>query len=156
MHKPKNYLFVQKGLGGKAGTLTLNESGSQSSFVKRSGIFAQDYPVKESYDVEVITFRQLVEDLDLEPPFGVKINTEGFELEVVKGMVGCFDKVDFLICEASIRRVYEDSYQFSELVAFLADHGMLFYNILNDVGPWPRYYDTVFLRHDHKSFSSVR
>ena len=153
--KPNNYRFVEKGLGAKPGILTLNESGSQSSFVERDGVFANDYAVKTTYDVEVITLAQLVQDMNLEPPFGIKIDTEGFELEVVKGMVGIFDKVDFLICETSVRRVYADSYQFSELVAFLADHGLLFYNILNEVSPWPRYYDVAFLRHDHPKFTSV-
>jgi len=134
----------------------LNESASQSSFLEHDGVFAGHFKVKASYDVEVTTFRDLVEELKLEPPFGVKIDTEGFELEVVKGMVGCFDKIDFLICEASVRRVFKDSYQFSELVAFLAEHDMLFFNILNDTSPWPRYYDTVFLHKDHEKFKSVR
>jgi FkbM family methyltransferase len=154
--KPKEYTFIQKGLGAEPGVMTLNESASQSSFVERDGVFDGDYPTVDTYDVEITTLANIVEELNPEPPFGIKIDTEGFELEVLKGMNGIFDKVDFLICETSIRRVYKDSYQFSELVAFLAEHGLLFYNILNDVAPWPRYYDTVFLQKDNPKFISVR
>ncbi|MEQ1403821.1 FkbM family methyltransferase [Neorhizobium sp. Rsf11] len=154
-YKPAKYTFVEKGLGAERGTLTLNESASQSSFIERDGVFVGDYKVESQYEVDVITFKDMIDSYKPEPPYGVKIDTEGFELEVVKGMVGAFDDIDFLICETSIRRVYRDSYQFSELVAFLANHGLLFYNILNDVSPWPRYYDTVFLRKDNPKFTSV-
>ncbi|WP_440408388.1 FkbM family methyltransferase [Neorhizobium petrolearium] len=155
-YKPASYTFVEQGLGAKKGTLILNESASQSSFVERDGVFVGDYGVDSKYEVDVITFKDLIDIYKPQPPYGVKIDTEGFELEVVKGMVGAFEDIDFLICETSIRRVYKDSYQFSELVAFLADHGMLFYNVLNDINPWPRYYDTVFLRHDNPKFTSVQ
>jgi FkbM family methyltransferase len=153
--RPENYTFVEKGLGAERGKLLLNESASQSSFVEREGVFVGDYGIDSQYEVDVITFKDLVDTYKPEPPYGVKIDTEGFELEVVKGMVGAFEDIDFLICEASVRRVFKDSYQFSELVSFLADNGLMFYNILNDVSPWPRYYDTVFLRKDNPKFTSM-
>ena len=119
-HKPTNYQFVEKGLGAEPGVLTLREAASQSSFVERTERFGKEYPVEKEYQVPVTTFTELMRDLNAKPPYGVKIDTEGFELEVVKGMVGTMDQIDFLICETSIKRVYKDSYQFSELVAFLS------------------------------------
>ena len=156
LSRPKNYRFVEKGLGSKAGKLTLTESASQSSFLDRVGDFAGEYTATDRYEVDVITFREMIETYKPAAPYGVKIDTEGFELEVVRGMAGTFEDIDFLICETSVRRMYSDSYQFSELVAFLADHGLLFFNILNEVRAWPRFYDTVFLRADNPRFGAIK
>jgi hypothetical protein len=67
-------------------------------------------------------------------------------------MEGVFEDIDFLICETTVRQVYEGGYQFSELVAYLAERGLMFFNILNEVRSAPRFYDTVFLRRDNPRF----
>ena len=50
---------------------------------------------------------------------GLKIDTEGFEIEVLKGAGKLLKKCNFVICEASLEKRFEDSYDFSELVVFM-------------------------------------
>ena len=95
---------------------------------------------------------RLTQSLGLEPPFGVKVDTEGFELEVVKGLGSCWTKVSFIIWEASIRQRFVGSYQISELVTFMLQHDVLMFNVLNAPERHPRYYDILFLPRGSRLF----
>ncbi|WP_271951961.1 FkbM family methyltransferase [Ruegeria faecimaris] len=56
-------------------------------------------------------------------PFGLKIDTEGFEIEVIKGASEMLKKCTFVLAEVSVRRRYHGGYRFSDFVAAMADHG---------------------------------
>jgi hypothetical protein len=62
---------------------------------------------------------------------GLKIDTEGYELEVLRGAVETLPSCAFVICEASIQKRFHDSYEFSQLVAFMFDHGFRISTILD-------------------------
>ena len=149
-YRPEKFTYLQVALGSRPDRLTLNDNVARSSLLERTALSAE--PLIDRYEVEVTTFRDVVEQQKPAPRFGVKIDTEGYELEVIKGMVGCFENIDFLICETSIRRLFEGGYQFSDLVSLLRDNGMYFYNFLNHPKSAPRFYDTVFLPRTHPLF----
>ena len=79
---------------------------------------------------------------------GIKIDTEGHEREVVAGLNADLDRVQFIIAETSVRRRFENGYQFSELVVDLADKGFKLLNFLNRPTPRPLFYDCLFVRAD--------
>lgn len=64
---------------------------------------------------------------------GLKIDSEGFELEVLKGSTATLKKCAFVVCEASIERRFEHSYDFSDLVVFMQQRNFTVRKIL-DVG----------------------
>jgi hypothetical protein len=66
--RPARYRFVEKGLGAAPGRLTLTESASQSSFVSRAAGLENEFAPVAQYDVDVITFRDLVETYRPAPP----------------------------------------------------------------------------------------
>jgi FkbM family methyltransferase len=149
-YRPRRYRFVQKGLGSAPGRLLLNDATAQSSFLTRTALSAVAGEV--SYKVEVVTLDSLVAELAPAPPFGIKIDTEGFELEVIRGMEQTLRDTEFVICEANIRNLFEGGYRFSDLVCHMKLHGFEFFNFLNKPKNRPRFYDVVFLRRDNPLF----
>jgi hypothetical protein len=85
----------------------------------------------------------------------VKLNTEGYELEIVRGMTETARRLGFLICEISAMNRFEGSYDFSEPVAELSALGLRFYNFLNKPRARPRkFYDCMFLQRNDPFFST--
>ena len=144
LQKPPRYTFVGKGLAATPGRLVLHEQeAGKTTFLERTELTAA--PTVAQYEVETTTLDALLDSRDCEPPVGIKIDTEGYELEVLKGLTRHWDAVEFVICEASIKRRFVGSYQMSELIAYMLGHGFLVFNFLNEVNPQPRYYDVLFV-----------
>ena len=141
--KPENYSFVNKAVGSAPGKMTLHEEGGRSSLLERTKLTAGS--VIESYDVEVTTIDAILDTVDAQSRIGLKIDTEGFELEALKGIKRHWDRIEFIICEATVRERFVGSYQFSQLVSYLLENGFSFYNFLNPPARHPRYYDVIFV-----------
>lgn len=143
-HKPNRYVFVNKGLAARAVRRTLREQdGGKTTFLERTELTAS--PIIAQYEVDTTTLDELLESIESKPPIGIKIDTEGYELEIMKGLTRHWDLVQFVICEASIRRRFINSYQMSELISFMLQHDFVFFNFLNAVNPRPLYYDILFV-----------
>lgn len=144
--------------GVDAGELSLNVdlyAPSSSSFYAASSE-VQSYWKSRGLDRPIETRRVDVRPLDLmiaeryRPPFLIKIDTEGFELEVLKGAIETLAKTELLIVETSVPGRHEGSYAFADLIAFLAENGFGFSDILdvqsfNDDGDIS-YMDIAFAR----------
>jgi FkbM family methyltransferase len=143
-HKPDRYVYVNKGLASGASRRPLREQdGGKTSFLERTALTAS--PIIAQYEVDTITLDELLDSLDCNPPIGIKIDTEGYELEIMKGLTRHWDLVKFVICEASIRRRFVTSYQMSELISFMLQHDFVVFNFLNTANPRPLYYDILFV-----------
>ena len=149
-HKPGRYRFKNVGLGSAPGKLTLQEEGGRSSFLERSKLTKGN--VTETYEAEIMTFDALMDELKPQPPFGVKIDTEGFELEVVKGINRHLPNVSFFLSECSIKKRFIGSYRFGEFVAYLSEHGFELFTVLNIPDRGTKFYDCLFLPRDHPLF----
>ena len=60
----------------------------------------------------------------------IKIDTEGGELDVLKGLSEKIDTVDTIICEASIGTRHVGSYEFSDLVDWMARNNFRLFDIM--------------------------
>ena len=95
------------------------------------------------------TLDGLLNPLDaLERPLILKIDTEGNELNVLRGADLLLASTDFVIAEASIAKRFENSYEFDEMIAFMAGRGFKLFSILSITHPAnelrPRFADVVF------------
>ncbi len=150
--KPKDFVFLNKAAGRAPGRLALNEKGAMSSLLERTALTS--VPVRRRYEVDVVTLDSIVSrHLPQARRIGLKIDTEGFELEVLAGLEEHAGRLDFVVCEASVLNRFENSCNFSELVTELWKKGLRFYNVLNPSRPAaPRFYDCLFLPKDDAAF----
>ena len=143
-HKPAKYVFINKGLGASAGSLVLKEQAAgKTTFLQRTPLTAS--PILSEYEVDVTTLDQVLDSVNPAGPIGIKIDTEGYELEVIKGLNKYWNDTQFVICEASIKNRFVGSYHMSELISYMLDHNFLFFNFLNPTREQPRYYDVLFV-----------
>ena len=147
---PDDYVFVNKALGSRPGKVILNAMGSKTTISDRTAL--SEATIRAQYEVEVITLDTVIEEHCAPGKVGVKIDTEGYELEVVRGLQAQRERVSFVICETSVRKRFVDGYVFSDLVAAMKDAGFEFYNFMNNRLQTPRLYDILFLRSDDRLF----
>lgn len=144
-------------LGASEGRRTIHiEPGNRmrSSLLARTALTASGDALA-TREVPVTTLDRLLERGGFAPPFGLKIDTEGFELEVVRGAERFLRDAVFVIAEASLAERFEGGYRFAELVAELARHGLHACDFLevsrSASTPGARYADVLFRRESASS-----
>lgn len=150
--RPARYVFVGKAAGRARETRMLNEQGAMSTFLTRAPL--TEVPTKKRYEAEIVPLDDII---DAHAPearrIGLKLDTEGFEIEALAGLARHIDRIDFVVAEASVLNRFEDQHNFSELVGAMWAKGLRFYNILNEAGlKAPRVYDCLFLPKDDAAF----
>lgn len=150
----RKYTFHRCALGSSPGELAFQhniDQPSRSSLLSRTALTATN----QVYEEVVVEVRTLDGIVSAELPhlqgkrIGLKVDTEGYELEVLRGAVQTLGQCEFVICEASIAKRFNDSYRFEELVVFMADHGFTVHSLLAaepDGSGIIRFVDIVFLR----------
>lgn len=97
-------------------------------------------------DVEVHSLDYLVAANDLRGTFGLKIDTEGFEMSVIRGATKTLKQSAFVIAEVSMKERFAGGYTFRQFINEMAIHGFEAVDILS----FPRhsnYFDILFLPH---------
>ncbi len=142
--RPRRYIYINKALAATAGKRVLREQqAGKTTLLERTSLTQS--PITAQYEVDVTTLDDVLDLDECTPPFGLKIDTEGYELEVLRGLTRHWRSIQFVICEASIRKRFFDSYQISELISYMLEHDFVLFNFLNPVVERPRYYDIIFV-----------
>ena len=147
---PKLYQCLNLGLGSAKGQMDLDLRGPRSSVHTWSE--KSNSTSEGRVQVQIETLDTLIEEHIPSGGIGLKIDTEGHEVEVLRGLDRHRERVEFIVCECSIRRRFADDYRFSELIAELAAKGFELYNVLSLQKPRPVHYDCLFLRSDDRRF----
>lgn len=88
------------------------------------------HPQSETQEAEMTTIDH---ELSRFPPvtgaFLVKIDTQGYELEILKGAENCLQKTEALILEVNFLEIHKGVPLADELVAWLKERGFLVYDI---------------------------
>lgn len=136
-----------KALGNKKGQQEINVDTNAlhwSSFKKRSPLSETGNPL-EKRQVEVTTLDTILkESLDIAIPILIKIDTEGFELEVLEGAKELLQMTDTVIAEVSVAKRFEGSYHFEDVILFMKENGFRVFDFLN-IRPVKRDPGTQFL-----------
>ena len=144
--------FITAALGAAEASaeLKIAKNRAKSAIPERTPLTAEE--IAERRRVWVTTLDRIVAAEAYPEPFGLKLDTEGYELEILRGAEEALRKTEFIITEVSIKKRFVGGYRFSELIAFLGQRGFELIDILNFHGGTARYYDCLFLRHDHPMF----
>ncbi|MGF1697556.1 FkbM family methyltransferase [Vibrio lamellibrachiae] len=132
--KHRDFEMYECAVGAESGYIEINYDTTRpslSSINERSQLTKRPRHKLEKKIVELKTLDEIV----LKTKFGtsklgLKIDTEGFELEVLKGASDTLQRCQFVVCEASIEKRFEESYDFSELVLFMADNNFKLSKVL--------------------------
>jgi len=117
--------FNNVALGSRPGSRTFlhNRSDEMSSFLQPSSDAWGE--VSSRYPVEVTTVDDYCASRGIERITILKSDTQGFDLEVLKGAERMFSRraVDLVFTEIIFSEMYEGAPRFDEIYAFLADRG---------------------------------
>jgi len=117
----KNWHYCHKAAGNEAGTVWINVAedldGSAVVFEHPLSDTVKQFPMTRVDSV--------CQDIGLPAPYLVKLDTHGFEVPILEGMKGIWNKIDFLIIEAYNFRLHARCVRFFELAALLEKKGFL-------------------------------
>ena len=104
------------------------------------------------HEVQIARLDDLCADAGVQGPYGLKIDTEGYELEVLHGAPRVLAETQFVILEATIAGRFEGGYLFVDLIAFMDESNFDLFDVLT-VRHVPRlaqalYADCMFVRRD--------
>lgn len=136
-HNPgSRNVFVQTALGPSPGITTMKVStkASRSSMLERVRNDRYSEP-KESRSITISTLDHVLGEVQaangpLQGPILLKIDTEGYEFECLKGGTEALSHIDYVILELPLTENYEGLYRFSEVIAFLSERGFEVFQIL--------------------------
>ena len=114
----------QMALGSASATLALNMFSSTdfNSFRQPNELGQQRFGAS-SDQVESVEVRRLDQVLELPGQLLLKSDTQGFDLEVLRGASGLLDRVVAITVELPVRNIYADSPSLTDLVGYLAGVG---------------------------------
>lgn len=143
---------IQVALGSSKGNhifYTSNIS-ARSSFLKRNDSRRNEKISK--LNVPITTLDKVIESNNYKSPFGIKIDAEGYEYEILKGATNVLRDAAFIIIETSIKRRFENGAKFSEIVSILGENNLELYDILTPLIKPPSHMDCLFVSANNNLF----
>ncbi|RZV46695.1 MAG: FkbM family methyltransferase [Acidimicrobiales bacterium] len=145
--------WIRKAAGAAPGNLQFHHDVAKpalSSFHDKTPLEGSSGDVR-TVDVEVDTLDNIVASTSVRGPFGLKIDTEGHELDVLRGATNVLKDTEFIVAEVSVSRRFEGGYAFSEFIAECAANGFHLVDVLKIApnrldGPPPKFMDLFFAK----------
>lgn len=127
--KEYNAEYVLAAVGAAVGEITIHvtpDLGGTSIFKARE----YDYLDIKPRVVPMTTLDCIDQEKNIESPILIKIDTQGAELEVLKGATNVLEKSDVIICETMLIEQYIGQPVFFDYVTFMKRHGFVVYDII--------------------------
>jgi FkbM family methyltransferase len=134
--------------GARDGTATLHVNAYLYSSAIRDRTASTEIVAER--EVPLARLDTLREEHGWQPPFGLKIDAEGHEDQVLEGAARLLTETQFVVAEVNVKPLYEGGYSFAELIAQLDRHGFRLCDVM--AAPKlpgahePDYIDAVFRR----------
>lgn len=116
-------------LGSKRGEIQMNISANSvsSSVLSMTGTHLDAAPKSHYIGSQIVNIERLDElaagYLGPNAKVMIKVDTQGYEMEVLKGATGLWSRTVALQLELSLSRLYDQAPTFEQMVAFTASHG---------------------------------
>ena len=149
---PRRYSFHAIALGAEPGRATLTvpttkpgKGSKMASLMKRIDSQTRFITGTQEIGVDVTTLDTLMADRP--GRCGLKIDTEGYELEVLQGAGTTLERCEFVILELSVTKRFEGLAPPSAVIRTLASHGLELRDSIDGTGSaQPRHIDVLFTR----------
>ena len=162
---PGTGAVCQIACGREAGTMPLHvmKFSPASSLLRPTSLQIPDFPAaetEESIEVEVDRLDFVVRNHALaRKPFLLKIDVQGFELQVLQGAVDILPDVSAIVCEVNAATFYEGQAGFEDIYAFVRQHNFKLVDIAepirNSDSGEVLYFDVAFLNNSMAAGSPV-
>ena len=146
------YIFTAVGATNTRAFINVEPRPMMSSFLARTDRTSSGKQV-EKREVAVKTLDTLMEEYNFEPPFGLKIDTEGFEDQVIMGATNFLRRTEFVIAEVSVAERFVDSYTFAEFTELMDENDFFLWDVLGVSGV--RFLDVAFVRRSKQEPATV-
>lgn len=96
-----------------------------------SGFMEEDIPQKDKRTprmVEMWTIDELIQTRQIEPPDLVKLDVQGFELEVLKGAHILFGKTELFIIETALHNKHKSYPLIADVIAYMNERDYVLYD----------------------------
>jgi FkbM family methyltransferase len=117
-------------LGAETGARTFYVSAydQASSFLPngellRSGVYGIDFSTRAEQQVTVRTLQDYVRERAIDRIDLLKLDVQGFELEVLRGALGVLERIDWIYTEAQFKELYAGAPAWLDQHRFLRAHG---------------------------------
>lgn len=129
----RDYKLMKLALGSEEKKMIFRrypDFGGLSGFAPRTELSSRD---AECVYEEITTHRldKIVSENVFPKPYCLKIDTEGFEKEVILGAEGILKDCHMIIMEVSIAPRFENGYTFTEMLTFMEERGFFLHDMLN-------------------------
>ena len=133
--KKYNGKYFLTGLGARDEKKIINV---EPGYIERSSLYNRT-PLELTADeisqreIPVTTLDGIMEKHHIQPPFGLKIDAEGFEMQVIEGASKFLLETQFVITEVPVSNRFEEGYSFAQFIALMDKCGFSVCDIL-DIG----------------------
>jgi FkbM family methyltransferase len=143
--------FKAAGMSEGQMTITVEPGDLQRSSLKDRTPLSAAKGATTERTIEVTTLDAIYREIqNVEPPILIKIDTEGFELEVLKGAANLLQHADTVIAEVSVAERFIGSHTFEDMIFFMHERGFKILDFLDslycDGEVTPRFVDVAFKR----------
>jgi FkbM family methyltransferase len=128
-----NAKWFLAGAGAEDGELMLT---TWDDFAGSSFLPGQNPPTDNQRQVPIVAIDSLIARGDMTPPDLVKIDVQGFELEVLRGCQSCFGYTEMFVIEVSFFKTHPDRPVFLDVANFMDEKGYVVYDFA-DLKHWP-------------------
>jgi len=128
--KKYNAEYVLAAAGPSAGTMVINVRTTVSDSTSYKVLSGVGESV-EAREVPVVAIDDLCLQKKLKPPYVIKVDVQGGELEVLKGAGKVLEETELVILEASFFHVYENGPEILDVLKFMKDSGFVLYDVFD-------------------------
>ena len=143
-----NIYFYNTGIGNKNKIINffITNRADSSSFltINKSKNYNKNYYVKEKRKIKIQKLDQILNNKKLIKPVLIKIDVQGFELEVLKGSKKTLPNIDYLLLEVSKNQMYNKQAIELEIINFLKKEKF----IIMESSKWKKINNTEFMQRD--------
>lgn len=124
----RDYKFFNCAVGNKEGHIQIDVQSNlrESSILKR---VTRLKPVTQR-KINIKKLDSLLPQMQLGKTL-LKVDTEGYELNVLRGAKETIKKCNYIICETNVRPRFENSYKFEDMILFMLENKFRLKAILN-------------------------
>jgi FkbM family methyltransferase len=123
------------------------------------GAIARNDEGNNTIKVELTTIKSSISQLNIEGPYLLKLDTHGYEKDILTGAGNILDKTEILIIEAYNHKFNDEAFYFWELCTFLSDRGFRPVDLVDllyrpkDNSIWQM--DLIFVRSTWEGFNDL-